>query len=193
MPKTISRDGDVTLLLEQLRMGDAHARDRLTRLIYDELRKLAHSKMRKEQAGHVLDATALAHEAIVRLLESNALGLAPNRRYLFAAASKSMRNILVDHGRKRRRERRAGIDDFSALDEILTQIEGQGAPILELNEALNELEQVHPRQSQVVEMRFFGGFSVKETADALNISISTVESDFRIARAWLRVKLQHTT
>lgn len=192
MQRTKDDCGDVTLLLDQVRQGHPDALDRLTRSVYDELHKLAHSKMRKERNGHILQTTALVNEAIVRLLDGNVLARSPNRRYLFAAASKAMRFILVNHGRRRRLDRRSTIEDPSLLEEILVQIEGEGAPIEELNRALQALEQIQPRQSQVVDMRFFGGYSVAETAVELDVSISTVENDFRIARAWLRAKIERS-
>ena len=192
MRLTIDESNNVTLLLDRVRQGDPDALERLTRAIYDELHKLAYSRMKKERNGHILQTTALVNEAIVRLLEGDVLARSPNRRYLFAAASKAMRFILVNHGRRRRLDRRATIDDPRILDEILGQIESDGAPIEELNRALEELEQVHPRQSQVVEMRFFGGYSVVETAAELGVSRSTVENDFRVARAWLRARIERS-
>jgi RNA polymerase sigma-70 factor, ECF subfamily len=181
--------GNVTLLLNQVRQGQADAFDRLTRAIYEELHKMAHSRMSKERSGHVLQTTALLNESIVRLLDGNVPARAPNRRYLFAAASRAMRAILVDHGRRRRRERRSTIDDSSFLDDVLVMIERDGAPIEELNRALEELKQINRRQQQVVDMRFFGGFSVLATGAELGVSRSTVESDSRIACAWLRARL----
>jgi RNA polymerase sigma-70 factor (ECF subfamily) len=186
-------DGEVTVLLEQVRRGEAGALDRLGRVIYPELHRLARSRMRKEWVGHALQTTALVNEALVRLLEQNVLERSPNRHYLFAAAARAMRWILVDHGRRRQVEQRIGLRNSVVLDDILARMEADDAPILELNRAMEELERIHPRPARVVELRYFGGCTVDQIAEVLSIGRSTVESDFRVARAWLRARLKTFT
>ena len=150
---------NVTLLLDQVRQGHPDALKRLTGAIYDELHKLAHSRMRKERNGHVLQTTALVNEAIARLLGGNVLTRAPNRRYLFAAASKAMRSSWSITGEGKGSIDVSTLEDHGLLDEILVQIERDGAPIAELNlRVWRSWSRIHPRQSQVVDMRFFGGY-----------------------------------
>jgi RNA polymerase sigma factor (TIGR02999 family) len=179
----------LTALLGEVRAGDADAQDRLVRAIYAELRRIAGGLMQNERPGHTLQPSALVHEALMRLLDGDALADVPNRRYLFAAAAQAMRQVLVDHARRRGAAKREGGRARVPLDEALTAIEGQGLDILALHEALDRLAWEHPRPAQVVTLRFFGGLSVPEVAAALAVSVTTVESDWRFARAWLKGQL----
>jgi RNA polymerase sigma factor (TIGR02999 family) len=183
------RRGDLTALLGEVRAGDEDAKDRLVRAIYAELRRLAGGLMHHERPGHTLQPSALVHEALMRLLDGEALAEVPNRRYLFAAAAQAMRQVLVDHARRRRAAKREGGRARVPLDEALVALEEQGLDVLVLHEALDRLAEAHPRQAQVVTLRFFGGLSVPEVAESLAVSATTVESDWRFARAWLKGQL----
>jgi RNA polymerase sigma factor (TIGR02999 family) len=180
------RRGDLTALLGEVRAGDDDAKDRLVRAIYAELRRIAGGLMHHERPGHTLQPSALVHEALVRLFDGEVLADVPNRRYLFAAAAQAMRQVLVDHARRRRAAKREGQRARVPLDEALVALEEQGLDVLALHEALDHLAEAHPRQAQVVTLRFFGGLSVPEVAGSLAVSATTVESDWRFARAWLK-------
>ena len=183
------RRGDLTVLLGEVRAGDEDAKDRLVRAIYAELRRTAGGLMHHERPGHTLEPSALVHEALMRLLDGEVLAEVPNRRYLFAAAAQAMRQVLVDHARRRRSAKREGGRARVPLDEALVALEEQGLEVLAIHEALDRLAQAHPRQAQVVTLRFFGGLSVPEVAESLEVSTTTVESDWRFARAWLEGQL----
>jgi RNA polymerase sigma factor (TIGR02999 family) len=182
--------GEVTTLLEAVRAGDDLARDRLVECVYEELRHLAAGLMHGEPAGHSLEPTALLHEAFARLFQANALRQAPNRTYLFGTVVRAMREVLVDHARRRNAAKRGGGRQRLALDAVLLSFEERDLDVVALHEALERLAAFHSRQSQVVELRFFGDCTVPEIAALLGVSVSTVESDFRIARAWLRQQLR---
>ena len=183
------RPGDLTAILNEARSGDPDARERLVRAIYAELRRTAGGLMRRERPGHTLQPSALVHEALLRLLDGDALADVPHRRYLFAAAAQAMRQVLVDHARRRHARKRDGNRVRVPLDEALAHLEEQGLDVIALHEALERLAQDHPRPAQVVDLRFFGGLSVPEVAEALDVSTGTVEGDWRVARAWLRGQL----
>jgi len=180
---------EVTTLLDAIRTGDDTARGRLVERIYGELHLVASGLMSQEGPGHSLQPTALLHEAFDRLLRGAVLQQAPNRAYLFGAAARAMRQVLVDHARARRAEKRGGAGTRLALDDVLLAFEGRDLDVLALHEALEALADLSPRQAEVVALRYFGGLSVPDTAAQLGVSISTVESDFRLARAWLRRRL----
>jgi RNA polymerase sigma factor (TIGR02999 family) len=180
--------GEVTRLLAEIQAGSAGAKGRLVDLVYGELRRMASGLARGEAAGS-LPPTALVHEAFLRLEAGDAFGRAPNRRYLFAAAAQAMRRALVDHARERRAAKRGDGRRRVPLDDVLDYFEEQHLDVLALDEALDELKAQDERQWLVVVLRFFGGFSVEEVAEVLELSVSTVEGDFRLARAWLRRKL----
>jgi RNA polymerase sigma factor (TIGR02999 family) len=184
---------EVTTVLHQIRAGDSGAREQLVGLVYDELRKVAAGLMRQERPDHTLQPTALVHEAFVRLLDQDVLDLAHNRKYFFAAAARAMRQILVDHARQRAALKRQGKRERVPFEETLASFEEQNLDVLALHEALQQLTALHERQGQVVELRFFGGFSVPEVADLLGVSVSLVESDFRKASAFLRSRLAEGT
>jgi RNA polymerase sigma factor (TIGR02999 family) len=183
---------DLTAILGAIRSGNPDAPDRLVRAIYGELRRRASGLMRHERPDHTLQPSALVHDALLKLLSGQALTDAPDRRYLFAAAAQAMRQVLVDHARRRRTAKRPGNRARVPLDEALVGFEEQGLDVLALHEALERLAVSHPRPAQVVELRFFGGLSVPEVAEALEVSDTTVEGDWRFARAWLRGQLGET-
>jgi RNA polymerase sigma factor (TIGR02999 family) len=180
---------DLTTLLGEVRAGRPDAQARLVRAIYDELRRMASRLMRRERPDHTLQASALVNEALLRLLSGEALADAPDRRYLFGAAAQAMRQVLVDHARRRRTSKRPGNRARVPLDTVLAAFDERGLDVIALHEALEGLAQAHPRQAQVVELRFFGGLSVPEVVEALGVSDTTVETDWRFARAWLRGQL----
>jgi RNA polymerase sigma factor (TIGR02999 family) len=186
---TDDRQQDVTTLLGEVRAGSAGAWDKLVALVYEELHRLAGGLMRQERPGHTLQPTALVHEALVRMLHPDALAGAQGRAQFRAAAARAMRQVLVDHARQRRADKRGGGRTRQPLDDILDYFAEQSLDLLALHEALDRLAGLHQRQSQVVELRYFGGFTVAEIAEQIQVSVSTVESDFRKATAFLRGQL----
>jgi RNA polymerase sigma factor (TIGR02999 family) len=181
---------DVTLLLERVRAGDERARSDLIARVYGELRKVAASLMRRERSDHTLPPTALVHEAMVRLMGGQALGEAPDRNYFFAAAARAMRQVLVDHARRRATRRHGGAHRRVPLDLVVDHFEAQKLDVLAVHDAIERLAALHERQSQVVTLRYFGGLTMPEIAAALDISLATAENDWRIARAWLKAQLR---
>jgi RNA polymerase sigma-70 factor (ECF subfamily) len=180
---------EVTTLLDAIRAGKAEAKSQLVELVYAELRKLASGLMRRERAGHTLQPTALVHEACLRLLTPDVLKVAQNRAHFFAAAARAMRHILVDHARQRAAGKRGGGQETRTLDEVLDHFAERNLDLVAVHDALTELATLNERQSQVVELRFFGGYTVEEVAEHLQVSITTVERDFRKACAFLRTRL----
>jgi RNA polymerase sigma factor (TIGR02999 family) len=183
------RQREVTTLLQEIRAGSAGARDQLVALVYDELRRLGGGLLRRERPGHTLQPTALVHEAVLRLFRPDALSAAQGRGQFLAAAARAMRQVLVDHARRRAADKRGGDRERLPLDDVLDHFAQQRLDLLAVNEALTRLAGLHERQSQVVELRFFGGYTVEEIAGQLGVSVSTVESDFRKATAFLRGQL----
>jgi RNA polymerase sigma factor (TIGR02999 family) len=181
--------GELTAILSEVRAGRPDASDRLIRAIYDELLCTARRLMRRERRDHTLDSGALVHEALLRLLDGGALAEIADRRRLYAAATQAMRHVLVDHARRRNAGKREGHWARVPLDEVLAGFEAQGLDVIDLHQALERLAAVYPRQAQVVTLRFFGGLSVPEVVETLGVSDTTVESDWRFARAWLRGQL----
>jgi RNA polymerase sigma factor (TIGR02999 family) len=172
-----------------MRAGEAGALDRLLPLVYAELRILAASQLRDERTGHTLGATALVHEAYVRLADRDALGV-KDRSHFFAIAAQSMRRVLIDHARARQRQIR-GLGQvpvpLDAVEGFLSREEAE--ELLALDDALDRLAVLNPRAAQVVERRFFAGLSLQETADTLGTSLKTVQRDWTQARAWLRKEI----
>ncbi len=180
---------EVTQLLLAWSRGDRAALDQLMPLVYDELRRLAKYHMRRERAGQTLQTTALIHEAYLRLIDANQAPL-ENRRHFFAAASRLMRQVLVDLARERGSRKRGGAAYRVSLDEVMVVSPQRDEGLLALDEALGALAVMDARKSQMVELRFFGGLSVEETAEALNVSVETVHRDWRLAKSWLLRKLR---
>jgi RNA polymerase sigma factor (TIGR02999 family) len=183
------RPGDVTVLLEAVRAGDAQARSRLVECLYAGMHRLAEDLMRRERREHTLQPTALLHEAFVRLFDQEVLARAPNRAYLYGAAARAMREVLADHASRRAAAKRGGGWQRVPLDDLLDWFAEQRVDVVAVHEALERLARFHERQSQVVTLRFFAGCTVAEVAEQLGVAVSTVESDYRIARAWLRCQL----
>jgi RNA polymerase sigma factor (TIGR02999 family) len=181
--------GEVTQLLESWRAGEDQALDDLLPLVYSELRKLANQYLRKERAGHTLQSTALVHEAFLRLVDQKRARL-DNRNHFFAVASQAMRRVLVDHARRDHANKRIGAHDKVALDKAPDLAVESNAEILAVHQALERLSEIHPRQAQLVELRYFGGLSNPEAAEVLDVSLATIERDWQVARIWLKRKLK---
>jgi RNA polymerase sigma factor (TIGR02999 family) len=177
----------VTRLLIEWRQGDESALERLTPIVYAELRRMARRQMRQQRPGHTLQTTALLHEAYLRLAGGPKTALR-NRAHFFGLAATAMRHILVDHARTCHRAKRGGAYQPVTFDEgaIVTE---RAAELVALDDALTTLTALHPRQSRVVEMRYFGGLSVEETAEVLEVSPDTVMRDWRAAKTWLHREL----
>ena len=179
---------EVTGLLLSWRQGDAAALDRLTPLVYDELRRVARRHLRREAPGHSLQATALVHEVYLRLVDVDRMTL-KNRTHFFAVAARLMRQILVDHARRKRADKRGGGVTMVSLDEVSPAAQTSGVDVLALNEALDALSSLDVRQCRVVELRFFAGLNIDEAAEALDVSTATVEREWAMAKAWLHLRL----
>jgi RNA polymerase sigma-70 factor, ECF subfamily len=174
----------------QDRGGDDRARGEHLARAYDELRGVAAGLMRRERAGHTLSPTAVLHEAVIRLLGDAAFEKAADRSYLFASAARAMREVLIDHARRRAAGRRGGSRRRVSLDLVADQVEGQGVDVAEVHEALHRLAELDDRQARVMTLRYFGRLTASEVAVALGVSPVTVERDWRLARAWLRGQLR---
>jgi RNA polymerase sigma factor (TIGR02999 family) len=182
---------DVSVLLREIGRGNDSVREQLFERLQTELRQMASALMRRERPDHTLQATALVNEACVRLLDSDAIGSATDRRYFFAAANRAMRQILVDHARKKNASKRGGDYERGSLDVVLENFEtNNGCRFVDLEASLEALENDSPRQREVVELRFFSGLSISETAEVLGVSEGTVERDWRLARAKLYQQLR---
>jgi RNA polymerase sigma factor (TIGR02999 family) len=179
---------NITDLLLGYRRGDKEALDKLMPLVYDELRRQAARYLRREQAGHTLQTTALIHEAYVRLVDQHNVQW-QNRAHFFGIAAQMMRRILVDHARTKKRVKRGGSDIRVSLADATTPVKGQDLDIVALDEALQRLAKIDEQQSRVVELRFFSGLTVEETAEVMGISQATVKRDWSMAKAWLHREL----
>ncbi len=176
---------DVTVFLRAWSGGDQNALDRMIPIVYKELHRLAHRHLRRERPGHSLQTTALVNEAYLRLVDYNRMQW-QDRAHFFAVSAQLMRRILVGHARRHNLKRGAGVLHVT-LDEAAIAVAGAGraSDLVALDDALNALARFDPRKVQVVEMRFFGGLSLEETAEVLKVSAVTVRRDLRTARAWL--------
>jgi RNA polymerase sigma factor (TIGR02999 family) len=183
---------ELTLILGKARDGDERARGELLARVYDELRRVASGLMRRERPDHTLSPTAVVHEAVIRLLGEHVFDKAADRSFLFAAAARAMREVLIDHARRRTADRRGGGRRRVPLDAVVDYFEGQGLDVVAVHEALDRLAERDPRQAQVMTLRYFGGMTVAEVAAALGVSVVTVERDWRLARAWLLGELGGT-
>ncbi len=181
--------GDVSMLLRAWSGGDGNALDRLAPIVYDELRRLARRYMKRERAGHSLHTTALVNEAYLRLMDYKRMQW-QDRAHFFAVSAQLMRRILVEHARRHNLKRGGGMQRVS-LEEAAVVGSGRAADLVALDDAMNELARLDPRKVQVVEMRFFGGLSVEETAEVLKISPVTVMRDWSTAKAWLYRELSN--
>jgi RNA polymerase sigma factor (TIGR02999 family) len=175
---------NLTLLLRRWSEGDERALEQLTPLVYDELHRLAHQHMRREKVGHILQTSALINEAYLRLVDQPRIQW-DSRAHFFGIAARLMRQILVDEARKRNSAKRGGDLIQVPLDDV-KNLADQAANVVAVDDALKRLEGLDSRQSQIVELRFFGGLSIEETARILNVSPGTVMRDWTFARAWLK-------
>jgi RNA polymerase sigma factor (TIGR02999 family) len=178
----------VTQLLVAWSNGDQEALEQLIPLVYEELRRLAHRHMRGERPGHPLQTTALVNEAYLRLVDSSNVRW-QNRAHFFAVSAQLMRRILVDFARSRNYQKRGGDLRQVSFDEALAVSQPRREDIVSLDEALTALASIDERKSKVVELRFFGGLSVEETAEVLRVSLDTVKRDWRLAKVWLLKEL----
>lgn len=186
IPSTSADRQAVTRLLSAWRSGDVHALERLTPLVYEELRIRARRYMQRERPGHTLQATAVVHEAFVKLVEMNISW--QDRAHFFAVAARQMRRILVDHAKTRFREKRGG-----ATTDSLQEMDGQELgpasageiDVLEIDEALERLAVSNPRLAELVELHYFGGLTYQELSETLKVSEATVDRDIRLAKAWI--------
>lgn len=184
-----STKGEITRLLESVGQGDLDAKARLVDALYSELRGMASRQLRANRANHTLQPTALVHEAYLKMLGGDSAPL-KNREHFFAVAARVMRQVLIDYARARTREKRGGGSPVVQLEDATVFDQGQPKEILDLNEALERLEDKDPRVHRVVELRFFGGLSVDETAEVLELSPRTVKREWSLGRAWLRGELR---
>lgn len=183
-----SRPAEITQLLIAWNQGDQAARDELMPLVYDELRRLARGYLRRERPNHTLQPTALVHDAFLRLVDQSQVNW-QNRAHFLGAAARLMRQILINHAEARRAAKRGGSADRVSLDDVDRLTVEQEVDLTALNEALKKLERLDPMQGRIVEMRFFGGLTIEETAEATGVSSATVKREWSTARAWLRREL----
>lgn len=179
---------DITQLLLDWGSGDKQALDKLMPFVYEELRRLAGHYMRNQPKNHTLQTTALVNEAYLRLIDSSQVRW-QNRTHFFAISAQLMRRVLVDFARTKNAKKRGGDEQKITFDEALPVATGKESELIALDEALDELSKMDERQSQIVEMRYFGGMTEKEIGEALGISARTVRRDWSVARAWLYRKL----
>jgi RNA polymerase sigma factor (TIGR02999 family) len=179
---------DVTRLLEQLNTGNKQALESLMPLVYAELRRQAARYLRRERQNHTLQPTALVNEAFLRLVDQKVNW--QNRSHFFGVAAQAMRRVLVDHARAHGRIKRGGPAPKVTLDEGMVAAQGRSVDLLALDQALERLAAIDARQARVVELRFFGGLSVEETAEVMNVSPATVKREWSMAKAWLHAKLE---
>ena len=180
--------GAVTRLLNDAATGDARAAAELLPLVYDELRRLARQKMGQERAGHTLQATALVHEAYLRLVDGNTAKSWDGRWHFFAAAAEAMRRILVDQARRRGRIKRGGgggVRQRIDLEDVELTVNDPPQELLAVDEGLSALAGQHPEKAQLVKLRYFAGLTIEEAAEAMGISVATANRHWAYARAWL--------
>ena len=179
---------NITELLASYGRGNKESLDQLMPIVYDELRRQAARYLRREQVGHTLQTTALIHEAYVRLVDQRNMQW-QNRAHFFGIAAQMMRRILVDHARSKKRVKRGGSEIRVSFEDANVAAKGQDLDVVALDQALERLGQIDEQQSRVVELRFFSGLSVEETAEVMGISKATVKRDWSMAKAWLHREL----
>ena len=180
---------DVTRILAAIEQGDPHAAEQLLPLVYDELRKLAANKLAREKPGQTLQATALVHEAYLRLVDAEKAQHWNSRGQFFAAAAEAMRRVLIDNARRRHSQRRGGAAERRSLEGLEAAAPTSDEELLAVNEALERLQALDPRKAELVKLRYFGGLTIPEAAQALGISITTANRYWAYARAWLHEEL----
>ena len=182
---------EVTLLLRNWRQGDHSALDKLIPVVYDELRRIAHHYMARERAGHTLQTTALVNEAYLRLIDADGVEW-KDRAHFFAVSANVMRRVLVEIARSRGSRKRGGDACQVELEEAVIPPKSRDTDLVALDDALNALAAIDPREARVVELRFFGGLSVEETAEALGVSEKTVMREWSLAKIWLLRELKRS-
>jgi RNA polymerase sigma factor (TIGR02999 family) len=175
--------------LSQIEAGNSAATEQLLRLVYDELRKLAAAKLAQEKPGQTLQATALVHEAYLRLAQGEAAPNWKSRGHFFAAAAEAMRRILVENARRKRGPKAGGRHCRRELSAVAPEIPGPDLDLIALSELLDQLQADNPRAAELVKLRFFAGLTRQEAADALGLSIATVDNDWAYAKGWLKAGL----
>ncbi len=187
-----SEDGEITLLLDAWSGGDARALERLVPLVVGDLRRMAAARMAREAPGHTLEPTALVNEVYLKLAGKRSVRW-QSRTQFFATMAQIMRRILVDHARQRKTAKHGGeaarVTLVKALDTPAPGPDAEGVDLIALDEALRRLADIDPRQARIVELRYFGGLTLEETADTLEVSSMTVKRDWRVARLWLLCEL----
>jgi len=183
-----TQQSKVTRLLYELSGGNRAAVDELTPLVYQELKRLARLQLRRERLGHTLQVTALVHEAYLKLVDQRAVTW-QNRAHFFGVAAQVMRRILLDYAKTRDRSKRGGGVQKISLDDALAISDDRASELVEIEDALTRLEVFDPRQAKIVELRFYGGLTVEETAEALGVSAPTIKREWAMARAWLHREL----
>ncbi len=180
---------EVTRILSAIEQGELHAAEQLLPLVYDELRKLAAQKLAQEKPGQTLQATALVHEAYLRLVDVDKADHWDSRGHFFAAAAEAMRRILIDKARRRRSRRRGGGAKHLSLEGFETAVPVSDDELLAVNEALERLEKLDPPKAELVKLRYFGGLTIPEASQALGVSVTTANRYWAYARAWLHEEL----
>jgi RNA polymerase sigma factor (TIGR02999 family) len=184
---------DVTQILKSIESGDPQAAEKLLPLVYDELRKLAAAKLAQEKPGQTLEATALVHEAYLRLVNVEKVQQWNSRGHFFGAAAEAMRRILIDQAKRKRSKRRGGEQNRIELSVVEPEVQGPVQvpefDLLVLNEALEQFADQDPRACELVKLRFFAGLTVPEAAQALGVSVATAENDWAYAKSWLKLRL----
>jgi RNA polymerase sigma factor (TIGR02999 family) len=183
-----SQGKTATQLLDRAREGDKRAADQLIQLVYDELREVAVAQLRREPAGHTLQPTSLVHEAFIKLIAQQRVDW-QGRTHFLAIGAQAMRRILVDHARQKKRHKREGGRKRATFDELLTVSRYSPDDVIAVHDVLKDLKELNPRQAEIVELRFFGGMTSTEVSDHLGLSKSTIDREWRLARAWLRSEL----
>ena len=181
---------DVTQILSRIDQGDPSAAAELLPLVYDELRKLAAQKMAQEQPGQTLQATALVHEAYLRLVDGTPVQSWNSRGHFFAAAAEAMRRILVDSARRRRSLKAGGLRERIELSDVAQSSDVEPLDLIALDEALRKLEQLSPRRADLVKLRYFGGLTMEQAAETLGVAPSTASADWVYAKSWLRLEMR---
>jgi RNA polymerase sigma factor (TIGR02999 family) len=180
---------EINFLLDQYRNGQKEGIEKLMALVYDDLRKLAAWQLQSERPDHTLQPTALVHEVYLKLAAQNPVEW-QNKAHFFALVAQIMRHILVDYARTRQRGKRGGAQTKISLEDAATLSSSSDPELIALDEALNALAEKDPRKSLIVELRYFGGLSIEETAEALGVSITTVSREWTVAKAWLRREMR---
>ncbi len=186
MKQSPQKSKEITEMLHDWSDGKQEALDELLPYVYNELRRQASRYLRRERIGHTLQTTALIHEAYLKLIDQRTVNW-QNRAHFFGIAAQAMRRILVDYAKARHREKRGGAGENLPLEEAALMMSGEkGVDLVALDEALSRLAEFDERQARIVELRYFSGLSIEETAEVLHISPATVKSDWNVAKAWLR-------